>query len=72
MRSEAQTRAPRWLKVLAWGGLVFLHFPILVVCLYAFNTEGSAFSFPLQGFTLHWFARIVRPLFIASPNFTAL
>lgn len=59
MRSEAGTsvgpRAPRWLKVLAWGGLVFLHFPILVVCLYAFNTEESAFSFPLQGFTLRWF-----------------
>jgi putative spermidine/putrescine transport system permease protein len=59
MRSEAGTsagpRAPRWLKVLAWGGLVFLHFPILVVALYAFNTEESAFSFPLQGFTLRWF-----------------
>ncbi|HLL02619.1 MAG TPA: ABC transporter permease [Myxococcaceae bacterium] len=55
MRSEAQARAPRWLKVLAWGGLVFLHFPILVVGLYAFNTEESAFSFPPQGFTLRWF-----------------
>ncbi len=59
MRSEAETsagpRAPRWLRVLAWGGLVFLHFPILVVCLYAFNTEESAFSFPLKGFTLRWF-----------------
>ncbi len=59
MRSEAETsagpRAPRVLKVLAWGGLLFLHFPILVVALYAFNTEESAFSFPLQGFTLRWF-----------------
>lgn len=48
--------APVWLKVLAWGGLAFLHFPLLVVFMYAFNTEVSAFSFPLQGFTLHWFA----------------
>jgi len=59
MRSEAETsagpRAPRWLKVLAWGGLVFLHFPILVVILYAFNTEESAFTFPPQGFTTRWF-----------------
>jgi putative spermidine/putrescine transport system permease protein len=59
MRSEANTsagpRASRWLRVLAWGGLVFLHFPILVVVLYAFNTEESAFSFPLKGFTLRWF-----------------
>ena len=32
-----------------------MHFPILVIFLYAFNTEQSAFSFPLQGFTLQWF-----------------
>jgi len=59
MRSEPTAsggpRAPWWLRLLAWGGLVFLHFPIVVVCLYAFNTEESAFSFPLQGFTLRWF-----------------
>lgn len=59
MRSESEElsgpRSPRWLKALAWGGLVFLHFPIVVVCLYAFNTEESAFSFPLKGFTLRWF-----------------
>lgn len=59
MRSDTasgmQPAAPLWLRGLAWGGLLFLHFPLLVVCLYAFNTEASAFSFPLQGFTLHWF-----------------
>ena len=33
-----------------------MHFPILVIFAYAFNTEESAFSFPLQGFTLKWFA----------------
>ena len=58
MRSSAVASgesAPRWLRLLAWGGLVFLHFPIVVVSLYAFNTEESAFSFPLQGFTLRWF-----------------
>lgn len=43
------------LKLAAWGGLLFMHFPIMVICLYAFNTEQSAFSFPLQGFTLQWF-----------------
>ena len=52
---QDEPQAPRWLKVLAYGGLAFLHFPILVVALYAFNTEESAFSFPLQGFTLRWF-----------------
>ena len=44
------------LKLAAWGGLVFLHFPILVIFLYAFNTEDAAFSFPPKGFTLHWFS----------------
>jgi putative spermidine/putrescine transport system permease protein len=51
-----EPRPPWWLRVLAWGGLLFLHFPIAVVALYAFNTEESAFSFPPRGFTLRWFA----------------
>lgn len=42
------------LKVAAWGGLAFLHFPILIIFIYAFNTEDAAFSFPPQGFTLKW------------------
>jgi len=53
MHSE---RSPWALRLAAYGGLAFLHFPILVIFAYAFNTEESAFSFPLQGFTLHWFA----------------
>ncbi|TCL05941.1 MULTISPECIES: ABC transporter permease [Sodalis] len=52
MKSE---RAPLALKLSAWGGLVFLHFPIAIIALYAFNTEDAAFSFPPKGFTLHWF-----------------
>jgi putative spermidine/putrescine transport system permease protein len=51
MHSE---RAPWALKVAAWGGLVFLHFPILIIFIYAFNTEDAAFSFPPRGFTLAW------------------
>ncbi|WP_413735878.1 ABC transporter permease [Sodalis sp. RH21] len=48
-------RAPLALKLAAWGGLVFLHFPLLIIAVYAFNTEDAAFSFPPRGFTLHWF-----------------
>ncbi len=55
MRSDRGPRAPIALRVAAWGGLAFMHFPIMVIVLYAFNTERSAFSFPLQGFTLQWF-----------------
>ena len=53
MHSE---KASLGLKLAAWGGLVFLHFPILIIFLYAFNTEEAAFSFPPQGFTLKWFS----------------
>jgi putative spermidine/putrescine transport system permease protein len=53
-------RAPLWLKVLAYGGVVFLHFPIFVVAVYAFNTEGAAFTFPPRGFTLRWFEAAAR------------
>lgn len=53
--SSSQDRASWGLKLAAWGGLVFLHFPIAIIFLYAFNTESSGFSFPPQGFTLKWF-----------------
>lgn len=53
-------RAPWLLKLSAWGGLVFLHFPLLIIAVYAFNTEDAAFSFPPKGFTLHWFAVAAR------------
>jgi putative spermidine/putrescine transport system permease protein len=65
MRSEARgqprlgPRGPRppWaLRLLAWSGLAFLYVPILLVAVYAFNTEESAFTFPPQGFTTRWFA----------------
>jgi putative spermidine/putrescine transport system permease protein len=49
-------RAPWPLRIAAWGGLAFLHFPLLIIAIYAFNTEESAFSFPPKGFTLRWFA----------------
>ena len=53
MHSE---RAPLFLKVATWGGVIFLHFPLLIIALYAFNTEDAAFSFPPQGLTLRWFS----------------
>ncbi|MFC2971617.1 ABC transporter permease [Azotobacter bryophylli] len=59
MHSE---KASFGLKLAAWGGLLFLHLPLLLIALYAFNTEEAAFSFPPKGFTLHWFsAAFARP-----------
>jgi putative spermidine/putrescine transport system permease protein len=49
-------KASMGLKLAAWGGLVFLHFPVLIIFIYAFNTESAGFSFPPQGFTLKWFS----------------
>lgn len=53
MHSE---RAPLILKIATWGGVIFLHFPLLIIALYAFNTEDAAFSFPPKGLTLRWFS----------------
>lgn len=53
---HSEQKASVWLKAAAWGGLVFLHFPIFIIALYAFNTEESAFSFPPPGLTTKWFA----------------
>jgi putative spermidine/putrescine transport system permease protein len=67
MRSSGEPRAPLSLRILAYGGLVFLHFPILVVATYAFNTEESAFTFPPKGFTLRWFEEAAsRPDVVAA------
>ncbi len=51
MRSSASlkpvnTGASFGLKAAAVGALLFLHFPIAVIILYAFTTEEAAFTFP--------------------------
>jgi putative spermidine/putrescine transport system permease protein len=53
MRSE---RAPLWLKLLAAGGLLFLHVPMLFIFIYAFTTEDASYTWPPPGLTLKWFA----------------
>ncbi|HZD17035.1 MAG TPA: ABC transporter permease [Actinomycetota bacterium] len=35
---------------------VFLYFPVLIIVLYAFTTQSSAFTFPPPGFTTRWFS----------------
>jgi putative spermidine/putrescine transport system permease protein len=42
-------------RVAAVGGLVFMHFPVLIIILYAFTTEDRTYQFPPPGLTLHWF-----------------
>jgi len=71
-RRHDPERAPLWLRLLAFGGVVFLHFPIAIVAMYAFNTEESAFTFPPKGFTLRWFeAAAARPDVIEAIRLSA-
>jgi putative spermidine/putrescine transport system permease protein len=55
-RDRARARAPWPLKIAAYGALLFMHLPLVLLAVYAFNTEEAAFSFPPKGFTLRWFA----------------
>jgi len=52
--NESGERASWWLKISALAVIVFLHFPIVLIFLYAFNTEDSAYTFPPPGLTLKW------------------
>ena len=45
MRSNASPL----LRVAAYGGLAFLHLPILLIFLYAFTTEERTYAFPPPG-----------------------
>ena len=49
-------RAPLPLRIAAWAVLLFLHIPIVLIVIYAFNTDDSTFTFPPKGLTLRWFA----------------
>jgi putative spermidine/putrescine transport system permease protein len=55
MRSDFD-RASLLHRVAAFGGLAFMHFPVLVIVLYAFTTEDRTYQFPPPGLTLHWFS----------------
>lgn len=46
MHSE---RAPWYLRLATWGGVIFLHFPLLIIAIYAFNTEMQPLAFRRRG-----------------------
>lgn len=48
------------LHITAYGGLAFLHLPLIFIALYAFNNEDSGYSFPIQELTLRWFYRAME------------
>ncbi len=58
MRSKKQgvqlNAPPLGLTIAAIGVLLFLHFPMAIIVLYAFTTEEAAFTFPPPGLTWQW------------------
>jgi len=47
---------PSWsLRIAFYLGMLFLHFPIVIIVLYAFTTEDRTYQFPPPGLTLRWF-----------------
>ncbi len=53
-RNSTTNRAPWGLSLSAILVLVFLHFPIWIIVLYAFTIDEASFTFPLPGFTSKW------------------
>ena len=54
MRSRAYGGATWGLKLSAAAVILFLHFPIVIILLYAFTTEEASFQFPPPGLTTQW------------------
>ena len=60
MKRDHGSQPSGLLKYAAIGGLLFLHFPILFIFLYAFTSESKSYQFPPPGLTLKWFEEIGR------------
>ncbi|TGV96267.1 ABC transporter permease, partial [Mesorhizobium sp. M2D.F.Ca.ET.145.01.1.1] len=50
-------RDGRWLGLYVLAYLIFLYLPVLLIPLFSFNDSIQA-AFPLQGFTLQWYATL--------------
>lgn len=59
MRSKTfSSDRPSWAIVLgSIGAMLFLYIPLLLIFLYSFTTEESAYTFPPPGLTLQWFPK---------------
>lgn len=65
MRSKSNSepsgeRASWLLKLGAVGALLFLHIPLMLIFLYAFTTDESAYTFPPPALTLKWFPQAIN------------
>lgn len=53
--SHSGQKASWGLTLAAWGGLLFLHVPILIIFLYTLTPDETTYTFPLPGITFKWF-----------------
>jgi putative spermidine/putrescine transport system permease protein len=53
---RSRIRPPFGLTLAAVAAVLFLHIPLLLIGLYAFTTEETAYTFPPPGLTTRWFA----------------
>jgi putative spermidine/putrescine transport system permease protein len=61
MHSRTSSERAGWgLKLAAVAGVLFLHFPLFIITLYAFNSEEGSFTFPPPGLTLQWFGALAE------------
>jgi len=65
MRSKSKSepsgeRASWLLKLGAIEALLFLHIPLMLIFLYAFTTDESAYTFPPPALTLKWFPQAIN------------
>ena len=54
----SSARAPWSLRLASLAALAFLHFPMLIIIIYAFTTEEASFRFPPPGLTTAWFGEL--------------
>jgi putative spermidine/putrescine transport system permease protein len=60
VKSVQGEKASWGLKLAALAGIIFLHFPILIIALYAFTTEERTYQFPPPGLTIEWFGVLLQ------------
>jgi putative spermidine/putrescine transport system permease protein len=56
----SKSHAPLGLSIAAIAAVLFLHIPLLLIGLYAFTTEETAYTFPPPGLTMKWFGEAMN------------
>jgi putative spermidine/putrescine transport system permease protein len=46
--------------------LLFLYGPIFIIAVLSFQGENASLTFPMQGFSLHWFKEVIFPSYIGD------